>query len=447
MEITAITNTSEQVLFKKYKNKPYFIYLDSSDTNSKWSQFSFMCFEPMFIIESHNGLTSKIKPTKTTKISGNPFDILNTNLKEFEINEETDISPFIGGAVGYISYEATQYLPETIPSHIFENTKNALPEIWFGFYNQVIVINKKTDQKWYIKTNFNTKKLLTDLFPPQKIQPKNKPTSNFTKEDYLKTLKKTKDYIKEGDIYQANISHRFSTNLFCEPLELYQNLRAVSPAPYSAFLNCGNHQILSSSPELFINIENNKIITRPIKGTIAKTTNQAQNKKNIETLKNSEKDKAELTMIIDLERNDLGQICKYGTVSVPEYITLEEYSHVYHLVSTVKGTLKDNISSIDAIKPLLPGGSITGAPKIRAMEIISELETVSREIYTGCIGYIGFNRNASFNIAIRTIYTLDNQLHFHVGGGIVADSDPESEWEETLTKAAGIIKTISQKTT
>jgi para-aminobenzoate synthetase component 1 len=262
--------------------------------------------------------------------------------------------------------------------------------------------------------------------------------SNLTREEYERAVGRILDYIAAGDVYQINFSQRFRARTAAEPAWLYHALRTANPAPFAAYLDCGTGQILSSSPERFLQIRGRRIQTRPIKGTRPRTGNEQADQKAARELMMSAKDQAELLMITDLERNDLGRVCEFGSVHVPELVTLESYATVLHLVSTVEGRLAGGVTAVDAIRACFPGGSITGAPKIRAMEIIDELEPSARGVYTGAIGYLGFNGVADFNIAIRTMLHRDGVVHFHAGGGIVADSEPALEYEETLHKARGM---------
>jgi para-aminobenzoate synthetase component 1 len=259
----------------------------------------------------------------------------------------------------------------------------------------------------------------------------------------LNSIDKIKKYIENGDIYIANLTQNF----FCEtdknPYEIYKHLRYINPAPFAAFLNVENFSIISSSPERFLKIENGLVETRPIKGTRPRGKNSSEDLKNAKELIESEKDKSELLMIVDLERNDLSKVCRADSVKVTELFKLEKYSTVFHLVSTVTGKLKKEFTSVDCLKSCFPGGSITGAPKIRAMEIIEELEPTRRNIYTGAIGYLGFDGNMDLNIAIRTIVMKGKNAYFGVGGGITWESINEDEYEETLDKARALMKCLS----
>jgi len=267
-------------------------------------------------------------------------------------------------------------------------------------------------------------------------------TPNMTKEAYIQSIKKIKEYIKAGDIYQVNMTQRFETELRTKPLALYSNLRKINSAPFGAYLDYGDYQILSSSPERFMKLEKGQLSTRPIKGTRPRGETLAEDLRLKEALVKSEKDQAELLMIVDLERNDFSKVAKTGTVKVPEIFVIEEYPTVFHLVSKVVCELDDGFDAIDCLINAFPGGSITGAPKIRAMEIIDELEPTQRNIYTGAIGYIDFNGDMDLNIVIRTMLIKNNNVYFQVGGGIVWDSDAEDEFQESLDKGKALVEAL-----
>ncbi|MCL4108468.1 UNVERIFIED_CONTAM: hypothetical protein GTU68_046161 [Idotea baltica] len=262
------------------------------------------------------------------------------------------------------------------------------------------------------------------------------------RKSFCSAVEQVQEYIAAGDIYQVNVSHRFRTDIpkSMDRFGLYERLREASPAPFSAFLEMSNRSVLSTSPEQFLRMSGSAIQTRPIKGTRPRFRDLEKDEKSAYDLITSPKEIAELIMITDLERNDLGQICEFGSVEATDLLKLERFEQVFHLVSTVSGDLRPEIDHIDALALCYPGGSITGAPKKRAREIIAELEPERRGLYTGSIGMFGFNGESRFNIAIRTAIVEDGELHFHVGAGIVADSEPQKEWEETLHKAAGIFR-------
>ena len=269
--------------------------------------------------------------------------------------------------------------------------------------------------------------------------------SNLTEKEYIDMVKRCKEYISAGDIFQANLSQRLSASVKgTDPLNIYRVLRGINPSPFSAFIDTGSFQLVSSSPERLVRLNNGVADTRPIAGTRPRGKSYAENGMLMDELITSEKERAEHIMLVDLERNDLGRVCKYGSVKVDEFMVLESYSHVTHIVSNVSGDMNSQLKVFDLIEAVFPGGTITGVPKIRCMEIIDELEPTTRGPYTGSIGYISYTGDMDLNIIIRTFIIKDGWAHIQVGAGIVADSDPEKEYKETLYKAEALLKTLEQ---
>ncbi len=336
-----------------------------------------------------------------------------------EINRWQVHSPSLGfpmgGACGWVDYEG-QYC--------------------FGIYPEMLIYQHDRQQWW--QCGSLAEEIRTggggDELPEMGVF-----TASMTQDDYESRVRRIHEYIAAGDIYQVNLTQQFSTELEGGTLfPLYRHLREVAPAPLAVWMELAGREILSSSPETFLRMSGRGIETRPIKGTRPRYEDEGEDEASARDLLGSEKENAELIMITDLERNDLGQVCEFGSVRVADMLALEKLEHVYHLVSTVTGTLRDGVDHLDALRACFPGGSITGAPKKRAMEIISELESVPRGLYTGAVGYIGFNGESQFNIPIRTLTREKGVLQYHVGAGIVADSDPSAEYQETLDKAKGI---------
>ena len=310
----------------------------------------------------------------------------------------------------------------------------------FGIYDHLLFYSHAEEQ-WYEAGD-----LLAQLETAPGAEPICPLPIDFSfsvnRNQFCDALTQAQKYIASGDIYQVNLSHRALSNWSSQhdPFLLYKHLREISPSPHAAFLNLEKTKILSSSPELFLKMSGDGIRTRPIKGTRPRFSESDRDEKSAYGLLTSPKEIAELLMITDLERNDLGQVCEYGSVQVTELLKLERFAQVFHLVSTIQGTLVDGYDHLGALRACFPGGSISGAPKKRALEIIEELEPVSRGHYTGAIGYLGFNGESQFNIAIRTAIIEEESISFHVGAGIVADSDPDLEYDETLHKAAGLLE-------
>jgi len=414
------------------------------------------------IIVSNNG-------TREEK-QGSPLALLD-HLNFESLKASFDYVPhFWGGWVGTLCYEMAQWL-ETVSLH--SNDDLGLPSLHFFQVDQLWVYDHKTQilkmiiskkclddpQKVYDETVqaierhweqaepiLNTSSERTNPFSPISSTGKRSELhSNTSKAQYMAMVERAKSYIEEGDIYQANLSQRFETTFNGDAFDLYENLRRINPSPFSGYLKLGELTLVSSSPERLVKIENGVLETRPIAGTRPRgRDNEEDNKLATELLLN-EKEQAEHLMLVDLERNDLGRICEYGSVQVTDQMFVEQYSHVSHIVSNIRGTLKPGITFKEILKAVFPGGTITGCPKIRCMEIIDELEPVARGPYSGSFGYIGFADTLDLNIIIRTILLKDDKAYFHVGAGIVADSIPEKEYQETLDKAEAMINVLTGK--
>ncbi|WP_037029290.1 aminodeoxychorismate synthase component I [Psychrilyobacter atlanticus] len=437
---------------KKDGNYPFF--LDSGMDSQKLGRYSFIGVDPFLMIKSEGSKIRLEEDGKIETIDGNPLDILQEKLDLYKIEREE--IPFVGGGVGYFSYELA-HLMEKLPNTV--NKEVDIPEMVMGFYDGIVIIDHRDDKKYIGAIGFkeNIEEIIKKIENSIKEYEKNlkikeikkqilknrEISSNMTEDYYLSSIKKLKDYIYSGDIYQVNFTQRFECDFEGDSNELYKNLKSINPAPFAAYLNFGEGEIISSSPERFIKLTDGIIETRPMKGTRPRGKSEAEDKKLKEELVNSEKDRAELLMIVDLMRNDISRVAETGSVKVTELFHLEEYATVLQMVATIQGKLKGELSAVDIIKSTFPGGSITGAPKIRAMEIIDELETTTRNIYTGSIGYLGFDGNMDLNIAIRTIVLKDKKAYFQVGGGIVWDSDPHEEYEESLVKGRALVKALN----
>ncbi len=436
-------------LFNRINPEEGWMFFDSSLHGVPYSNYSIIAVRPNLILSYKNNVIKIKNEINKEFITENPFDILREKLNELRRGFDLKNSlpeTFTAGFAGFISYDYGMKL-ENVES---KNSSNIdLPEIFFSFFDSVLVYNHST-KKYSAYSKHSPKEFLDFIFrrltmpihfttEKEKISLK----SNFTSEEYIETIKKIKKYIEAGEVYQINFSHQFITETRKHPLEIYSKLREKNPAQFSALI-CVNSNtwILSSSPELFLDLKEKKVITKPIKGTIKRGKNQEEDEKLQYTLFNSEKDSAELLMIVDLERNDLGKVCEAGSIKVNALKKIETYASVHHLVAEIEGKLKNGYDIFDLIKATFPGGSITGAPKKRAMEIIDELEKVKRNIYTGSIGYIDVSGNAMFNIAIRTLIYQNGKLFLNLGGGIVYDSDAEKEYEETLHKGKAIFESL-----
>jgi para-aminobenzoate synthetase component 1 len=446
-------------IFASLKELPYPFFLDSSMDPKKLGRYSFMGCDPFLVFKSKGERMTISSPGGDAReISGDPFVELKGLLEKYKTHPVKDI-PLTSGAVGYFAYDLKRFI-ERLPDKAMDDIE--IPDIALGFYDVVITYDNLNKRAFISGTGFpeEDSKLRPERARARVQEIKRriakgperrtsgyflediKLRSNFTKRSYEQAVLKAKEYIKCGDIYQVNLSQRFESEIDIEPFGLYMHLRKASPAPFSAYIDVGDAAILSSSPERFLLKQGSRIETRPIKGTRPRGSSDRKDAALGRELLASAKDRAEHIMIVDLERNDLGKVCEYGSVKPEEFVILEKYSKVFHLVSTVTGKLKDGTGPVDCLLATFPGGSITGAPKIRAMEIIDELEAVKRSVYTGAIGYIGFDGNMDTSIAIRTFVVKRNKVYFHVGGGIVDDSDPAMEYEETLHKAKGLMEAL-----
>lgn len=427
------TNLTPFDIYNLFKNEKNSVFLDSSKEDENLSKYSFIGLNPLEIFE--------------TKNSNDPFLELEKKINDKKINFTSDI-PLVCGYIGYISYDAGRLI-EKLPNTAKEDFY--IPDMKFILYNNIIIfdlINNKCFITALENREQSIKEIEEKILNGSKVEEKsfiegnNKFYSNFTRDEYIEAVKKMKDYIVNGDIYIANMTQRFYCKCTKDSFDIYSNLRKINKAPFSAYLNYDDFQVISSSPERFIQIKDGRVITRPIKGTRPRGENQKEDEFYRKELENSEKDKSELLMIVDLERNDLSKVCDKNSVIVSELFKIEEYATVFHLVSTIEGQLKLGNSAVKCIKEAYPGGSITGAPKIRAMEIIEELEGVKRNLYTGIIGYFDLRGNSDFNIVIRTIIKKDNKAYFGVGGGITYESNEEDEYEETIQKAKALMKVL-----
>lgn len=441
------TNLNILEVYNVFKNDKNTVLLDSSKEDEVLSRYSFVGINPFLIFEAYKRdvyINGEYR-------EGDPFKILEELIESYKFKyDEVDI-PFLSGAIGFISYDAGRVIEE-IPDTSCEDFH--MPDLRFVFYDNLIIFDLINNRQYISALGMLNESTVSiseielqiekgiKLEVKEVLNTSNNFKSNFTKEEYKDSIKTLKDYIVSGDVYIANMTQRFQCYNDEEPIEIYKKLRTINKAPFSAFLNYEDFQIISSSPERFIQIVNGIAHTRPIKGTRPRGATKEQDEKNRLELINSEKDKAELLMVVDLERNDFSKVCKSGTVKVTELFKLEEYATVFHLVSTIEGQLDDGISAIKCIRECFPGGSITGTPKIRAMEIIEELEGLKRNIYTGSIGYFDFRGNSDFNIVIRTIIKKGNKAYFGVGGGITYDSIEEDEYNETIDKAKALMRVL-----
>ena len=444
--------------------------LESSLDTCYLGRYSFFGIEPFLTIQYKDGFITKTEEGFKKSFSGNIFDQLRSLLNRYRLvkKKEKINFPFLGGAVGFLSYDLG-FCIEKIARKNIDDLR--IPDLFFAFFDVILGIDHHTDKILIfssgfpeIKTNLRKKRAqsrlkeflnrLNDISEKEKFFLPTKSIykyyglgSNFTHTNYLKAVNKSLDHIVKGDIYQINLSQRFHTKTDLSDEELYINLKKAFPVPFGGILSTEDFSIISGSPERFLKYDERFLVTRPMKGTRPRSANTILDRKFRRALENSKKDKAELLMIVDLERNDLGRVCDYGSVKVESMRNFEEYSTVFQTTSQIKGRLYPQMDRVDIIKACFPGGSITGCPKIRAMQIIEELEPNRRGIYTGSLGYFSFDGNMDFNILIRSFFKRNRDAYFGVGGGIVYDSRPESEYQETLVKAEALKRALSNRDT
>jgi anthranilate synthase component 1 len=349
---------------------------------------------------------------------------------------------FIGGAVGYISYDSVRYW-EKLPQNALDDQN--FPDVEVGVFDDGIVYDHRNKQAFYYHLNENRLPELDELLQETEEYEglsHEQLKVNTSKEQFENAVKKAKEYVTAGDVFQVVLSKRYDFQIRGNLIGFYRNLRDINPSPYMYFLKSGEHQIVGSSPEMLVRVENRVVETFPIAGTRPHVKNPAENRRLTEELLADPKERAEHVMLVDLGRNDIGKVSKFGSVHLPEFMKVHQYSHVQHIVSRVVGDLRDECDCYDALRAVFPAGTVSGAPKVRAMEIIEELEPTTRGPYAGAVGYFSYNGNADFAITIRTLVVNGDRAHIQVGAGIVADSDPEKEWYETEQKAQALIKAL-----
>ncbi|MCZ6755799.1 MAG: aminodeoxychorismate synthase component I [Gemmatimonadetes bacterium] len=458
----------------RIRRLPFPLWLDSSATGSPQARYSYVTADPSVVIRGFGARTEIARPhtgdNAWTPIDGHALAAGREVMRPFLNDPVPGLPPFQGGLAGYLGYEFAGALERVPAPH---RRDRSLPDVVLALYDWVIAWDHETADAWIISTGVpaargerrrraetrlrRIKELVAGAASVHHMAPGLPPSdhqgsvetagvvSTFSAADYRASVTRVRDYIVAGDIFQANLSQQFSAPLPCQPFELYARLRSRNPAPFAAYFEVGSAAILSVSPERFLKVgEDGSVETRPIKGTRPRGADPADDVRLAHELLSSEKDRAENVMIVDLLRNDLSRVCRAGSIHVPTLCALESHPTVHHLVSTVEGQLAGGEDALTLLAAVFPGGSITGAPKVRAMEIIAELEPTARSVYCGAIGYVGFGGAMDTSIAIRTAIAEDGKLYFNAGGGIVADSDPDAEYRETLDKAQAFIQVLSE---
>ncbi|WP_276313838.1 anthranilate synthase component I family protein [Exiguobacterium algae] len=436
------------------KQKMYETYMTLTADQSHYAwlesgragRYTIAGIEPFGRLHVKDGIGTLQVNGHTETIKGEPLDILSEVRSRYQATRPEGAPPFFGGMIGYVSYDVARTI-ERLPSEAIDDLET--PDLSFLLFDEVAVFDERdellyvmvtSDQDaerkadrlaamWSLETHYSFK-------PDQEIALER--TRSLSEEAFVEAVKRIQDYIVEGDVFQVNLSVRQSEPLQADPRRVYDTLRQVNPSPYMGYFVDDFLTMVSASPELLIEKHGDEISTRPIAGTRPRGKDDAEDLELANTLLDNEKERAEHVMLVDLERNDLGKVAAYGTVHVDELMVIEKYSHVQHIVSNVKGKIRDGVTGAEALGAMFPGGTITGAPKIRTMEIIEELEPVRRGLYTGSYGWMSWDDDLVFNITIRTMVVKDGLAHVQAGAGIVIDSDPVAEYKESLSKAKAL---------
>lgn len=467
--LLADTETPIRVFQQFYSEKRAFL-LESVEGGVKWARYSFIGTEPFLIVKAKNGVTEVLKgKERQTYAEQKPVEVLKSLLRSYRSPSLPDLPRFTGGAVGFFGYELQQYY-ERLPRHRVDDL--GMDDIQFMFCDQVIAFDHFKQQLKVIanvhvpegatdgeiirayedtcsKIDAMIKRLVKPM-PANRMIHRPIPQdvelgdvrSNLTKEKYMANVDAAKEYIRAGDIFQVVLSQRFEIQTEVDPLQVYRILRTMNPSPYMYVLKLDEEVIVGTSPELLVRVEDERVETRPIAGTRPRGATPEEDEALAQDLLADEKERAEHLMLVDLGRNDLGRVSQFGSVKCNTFMEIERYSHVMHIVSNVTGSIRKDKDFFDAFLSCMPAGTVSGAPKLRAMEIIAELENEVRGSYAGAIGYLGFSGNLDTCITIRTIVFKHGKAYVQAGAGIVWDSVPEKEYEETVNKAKGMLKAI-----
>lgn len=449
-QVPYIENVAE--IFSQFSSLPWAVFLDSGRPHSQQGRYEIFSAFPKKTFLTQGKYTTISSGGYVQTVPDDPFELLQQELLSHSL-EPCDL-PFTGGALGYFSYDLGRRI-EQMPN-IAENDIG-MPEMAVGIYHWAYIADHLEQKSVLVgdlsepRVRLNWQDIIDSVATIKKSGKKEtykaitQIQSNMTREQYAEKFSVVKRYISAGDCYQVNLAQRFNVDVEGDPWNGYLELREINPSPFSAYINVPNCHVLSVSPERFLRVSHDVVQTKPIKGTRPRSENKNEDNKLKKELETSTKDRAENLMIVDLLRNDLSKCCAVNSVKVTKLFHIESFPTVHHLVSTIEGELPKNISPVELLRESFPGGSITGAPKIRAMEIIEELEPHRRSLYCGSIGYIGFNRKMDTNIAIRTIMQKDNIAYFYAGGGLVWDSNMDEEYQETFDKAAAMFKFFKQQ--
>jgi len=452
--------------FRKLDRGGYSFLFESTEKNDVSGRFSFVGVEPRVILRSHGGELRIINTTgdRRFEMTEDPVDKLRKLLARYHFVSRPELPRFTGGAVGFVGYEAIHFFePKVAPA---QRDELQLPEALFMIPRSLLIFDHRlrslkivvsafmedgSPEKVYAQATESIEAIVEKLscpadlpFIPTADCESEIPSSNFAPEEFKRAVERAKEYIRDGDVFQVVLSQRFEADFKAEPLEFYRCLRFVNPSPYMFCLNFGDDfSLVGSSPEMHVRLTGDTVEIRPIAGTRPRGTSVVDDERNAQDLLKDPKERAEHIMLVDLARNDIGRIAEFGSVRVTEFMVIERYSHVMHIVSNVTGRLRSGCTPFDLIKATFPAGTVSGAPKIRAMQIISDLEKTRRGCYAGAIGYFGFDGNVDSCIALRCAVLKNGKAYFQAGAGIVAESDPDAEYQETVNKARAMAKALS----
>ncbi|NVN99307.1 MAG: anthranilate synthase component I [Geobacteraceae bacterium] len=447
--------------FKKIDDGAYSFLLESIEGGEKWGRYTFIGASPSVVIRSRGELVQIIRGGEITSFTTpDPLGAVRKELERFTPVEVDGLPRFFGGAVGYLGYDMVRFFerlesdkPAVIGTWdscfmitdtilIFDSVRQKIKVVANAHFDGITPEDAYTEALARIEALIAKLKKQLPAEQPKTVKEKISLSSNVLRSDFEAAVEKAKGYVKSGDIIQVVLSQRFSGDLTVDPLDIYRVLRTLNPSPYMFFLRMDDTLVVGASPEVMVRKEGERVELRPIAGTRPRGKTAEEDLQLEKELLADPKERAEHVMLVDLGRNDLGRVCKTGTVKVSELMTVERYSHVMHIVSNVQGEINGNMDAFDLVRATFPAGTLSGAPKVRAMEIIDELEPLKREIYGGAVGYFSFSGNMDLAIAIRTLVIRDGKVHLQAGAGIVADSDPAAEYQETVNKAMAVVKAI-----
>jgi anthranilate synthase component 1 len=462
-ELVADLLTPVSAFLRIAEHSDYAFLLESVEGGEHVGRYSFLGKDPFVRLRARDGKTIVERAGVTTEKAETFIEVLRTMMADFQSPFVPELPRFTGGAVGYLSYDTASWFEPVTMQDRGELDPALKDDAGFMIFDTVLAFDHVQHRILIIanaritpdddlealyqfactKIDFLERELRRDLSHPQPIPGKSiTVTSNVPRERFLEMVKTAKEYIAAGDVYQVVLSQRFEAEITADPLTVYRALRHVNPSPYMYFLRMGKVSIVGSSPEMLVRVDGRMAQTHPIAGTRPRGRSDEEDTRLAEELKRNEKERSEHVMLVDLGRNDLGRVSAFGTVRVPQFMGLEKYSHVMHLVSIVEGKLADDCDRLDALVACFPAGTVSGAPKVRAMEIIAELEPDRRGIYAGAVGYLDFAGNLDFCITIRTLVIAGQRAMVQAGAGIVADSNPSAEFQETQDKARALIRAL-----